>query len=173
MTLLISIILSLLLAVHPIHVSVTSIEISTGGKEIFVAQKMYTDDFSLLFHHLYEKKIRPEANKDFTTDELELINKYISAVFVIESEKTRLPLRFVRKDQDEESTWLYYTGELPSDKIRTLMLTNALMLDLYEDQTNLVIVTDGLDQKGYTFDFNIRKMEITILRESASASASD
>ncbi len=167
---LLSILLTMVLTIHPIHVSVTSIEINTEKKEVLIAQKMYTDDFSLLFYHLYEKNIRPETGKDFTAAELELINRYFSSAFVIESGKSSLPLRFVRKDQDEESTWLYFTSELPSDKIRTLMLTNTLMLDLFEDQTNLVIITDGVAEKGYTFDYNTRHMEINILQESASAS---
>jgi hypothetical protein len=173
MTLLISIFLPWLLAAHPIHVSVTSIEVNKGSREISIAQKFYTEDFSLLFYHLYEKNIRPESGKDFAPPELELIHKYISAAFILESGKTGLPLRFVRKDQDEESTWLYFTSELPSDKIRSLMLTNLLMLDLYEDQTNLVIVTDGVAEKGYTFDYNDRQMEIDIHGESASALASE
>jgi len=160
--LLTTILFSLLIAAHPVHVSVTSIDINTGKDTIFISQKMYTDDFTLLFYHLYEKDIKPLQDKDFSQDELSLINGYMKDAFVLESGNTRLPLEFVRKDQDEESVWLYYTCPFPSNNIQSLMLTNSLLLQLFEDQTNLVIVTyDGAD-KGYTYNYDNWKSEISL-----------
>jgi len=42
------------------------------------------------------------------------------------------------------------------------VLTNALLLDLFEDQTNLVIVTHGNSEQGYTFTVNNWKSEIDL-----------
>jgi hypothetical protein len=162
MLLLISIFSSWLLAAHPIHVSVTSLDVDLKKKEIVITQKMYTEDFALLFYHLFEKNVRPQAGKDFSANELALINTYISAAFILESGKNKLPLEFMRKEQNEESIWLYYKCSLQSNKNKTLMLTDALLLDLFDDQTNLVIVSNGGREEGYTFNSKNWKSQIDL-----------
>jgi hypothetical protein len=160
--LLLTILFSWLIAAHPVHVSVTNLEISTEKNTIFISQKMFTDDFDLLFYHLYEKNIKPLSGKDLSEAELALINGYMKDAFVVESGSTKLPLSFVRKEQNEESIWLYYTCPLPSKNISSLMLTNSLLLQLFDDQTNLVIVTFRGKDTGYTFNYNSWKSEIRL-----------
>ena len=162
---LLSILFSWLLTAHPVHVSVTSMEINTEKDSIYISQKMFTDDFDLLFYHLYEKNIKPVSGKDFSQSELSLINGYMKDAFVVESGGIRLPLTFIRKDQDDQSIWLYYTCPMPSGNVNSLMLTNSLLLQLFEDQTNLVIVTcKGTDQ-GYTFNYDSWKSEISLVNQ--------
>jgi hypothetical protein len=160
--LLLTILFSWLLAAHPVHVSVTNLDISTEKNTIFISQKMFTDDFDLLFYHLYEKTIKPMSGKDLSQNELALINGYMKDAFVVESGNNKLPLSFVRKDQDEQSIWLYYTCPLPSKNISKLVLTNSLLLQLFDDQTNLVIVTYKGKDSGYTFNYNSWKSEIKL-----------
>jgi hypothetical protein len=150
------------MAAHPVHVSITNLDVNYEKKTIFISQKMYTEDFSLLFYHLYEKNIKFEAGKDLSPAELAIINGYMTDALVLESGKTKLPMEFVRKEQDNESIWLYYTCPLPSNKIKSLVLTNSVMLDLFEDQTNLVIVTHNGVDTGYTFNYNSWKSEINL-----------
>jgi hypothetical protein len=157
-----AILFSWLLAAHPVHVSVTSLEINTEKDSIFISQKMDTEDFKLLFYHLYEKEITPFAGRDFSADELGVINGYMKDAFVLESGSSKLPLKFIRKDQDEESIWLYYTCPMPPDNVRTIMLTNSLLLQLFDDQTNLVIVTYQGKDKGYTYTYDNWKSEINL-----------
>jgi hypothetical protein len=151
-----------MLAAHPVHVSVTNLEFNTEKKTVFISQKMFTEDFDLLFYHLYEKTIKPLPGKDFTENELAMINGYMKDAFVLESGSTKIPLSFVRKEQDEESIWLYYTCPMPSNNIKSLMLTNSLLLQLFEDQTNLVIVTYKGADTGYTFNYDSWKSEIKL-----------
>jgi hypothetical protein len=160
--LLVTILFSWLLAAHPVHVSITSLDINTEKDTIFISQKMYTDDFNLLFYHLYEKTVKPMPGKDFTQNELDLINGYMKDAFVVESGNSKLPLSFVRKEQDDESIWLYYTCPMPPNIINGLMLTNSLLLQLFEDQTNLVIITYKGADTGYTFNYNNWKSEIRL-----------
>jgi hypothetical protein len=162
MNLPISVIFSWLFAAHPIHVSVTNLDVNPQKKEILITYKLYTDDFSLLFYHLFEKNIKFEADKDFSASELALVNNYMSAAFKLESGKNTLLLEFLRKEQDEQSIWLYYKCDMPAGRIKTLMLTNALLLDLFDDQTNLVIVTQGKNEQGLTFNVKNWKSEIDI-----------
>ena len=163
MTFLTTLLLSALMHLHPVHVSFTGIDIDSGNKQVSVSMKFYTDDFSLLFYHLYEKKVKPEMDTDFTPGELELINKYILGSFTLVAAGDTVALDFVRKDQEDLFVWLYYTSVLPSGYSNGLMLTNKLLLDLYEDQTNLVIFTDGKMEKGFSFTYKNWQKELLTL----------
>jgi hypothetical protein len=151
-----SFILSLLIAgmsvSHPLHITYTSIEIHLDNDSISLSHKFYTSDFTLLFHHLFEKQVEPGMNQDFSKPELDLIKTYLSYRFILTSGTDTIPLNFQRKDQDDESLWLYFKGRLPDNGLKFLSVKNQLLLDLYEDQTNLVIITCGREEKGFTFN---------------------
>jgi hypothetical protein len=159
---LVSLLIYTLLHSHPLHVSVTSIDINQEKSEASFSFKFYTDDFKLLFFHLYEKNIKPEMNQELTAAELELISRYLNRAFTIVSGSDTLDFEYVRKDQNEESLWLYFKGNLPGGKKDPFRLTNMLLLDLYEDQTNLVIITHGAHEEGYTFNNSMRQQEIDV-----------
>jgi hypothetical protein len=150
---------------HPLHVSFTSIEINAEKHEASLVYKFFTDDFSLLFYHLYEKNVIPQADTEFKENELKIINKYLNGAFQLVAGRDTLLFTYVKKEQNEESVWLHYKASLSGKRIKTLMLTNKLLLDLYEDQTNLVIISDGLAEKGYTFNFRERQSEIWSQKE--------
>lgn len=162
MTILFTALFSALLQLHPLHVSFTSIDIQRENREAAVSFKFYTDDFSLLFYHLYEKNIQPSVDQEFSRDQLGIINGYLKKAFSLVSGQDTAALDFIRKEQNEEYIWLYYKVDLPENLQNSLILTNILMLDLYEDQTNLVIVTHGTSEKGYTFDYRNHREEIDI-----------
>jgi len=162
MTVLFTVLFSALLSNHPLHVSCTSIDISTEKKEASLTFKFYTDDFSLLFFHLYEKTLKPEIDQELTNTQLALINTYMDHSFSIVTGKDTVDLNFLRKEQDDVNIWLYYKGSLPKNLGRNVFLTNTLLLDLYGDQTNLVIVTQGKAEKGYTFNYNSYRQELDI-----------
>lgn len=151
-----SFILSLLIAgmsaMHPLHITYTSIEINGENDSISLSHKFFTDDFSLLFYHLFEKQVEPKMNQEFSAPELNLIKTYLSYRFILTSGTDTIPLTFRRKDQDDESLWLYFKGKLPDNGLKSLSVQNQLLLDLYEDQTNLVIIICGKEEKGFTFN---------------------
>lgn len=159
MTLILAFFLTWMHAAHPIHVSVTNMEVDGNKREILITHKLYIDDFSLLFYHLYEKNIKFTSG-DLTENELSLISDYMNTAFSLEMDSKSLPLVFTGKEQDDESVWMHYTCKLPEGKITGITLTNNLLLALFEDQTNLVIVSAGLSQKGYTFTADKWKYDI-------------
>jgi hypothetical protein len=162
MTILLTALFSALLQFHPLHISFTSIDIPKESVRASLSFKFYTEDFSLLFYHLYEKNMQPLMDQEFSQQQLQVINGYLKESFSLVSGQDTAVLAFVRKEQNEENIWLYYQVDLPENLQNSLILTNLLMFDLYEDQTNLVIVTHGTHEKGYTFDYRNRREEIDI-----------
>lgn len=151
-----SFILSLLIAgmsaMHPLHITYTGIEIDRENDSISLSHKFFTEDFTLLFHHLFGKQVEPRMDQDFSKAELDLIKTYLSYRFILTSGTDTISLTFRHKEQDDESLRLYFKGKLPDNGLKSLALQNQLLLDLYEDQTNLVIITCGKNEKGFTFN---------------------
>ena len=162
MTLLQTLLCFALLHHHPLHVSFTNIDINREERALSLSIKCNTEDFSLLFFHLYEKNITPEPGKDFTEAQLALINEYISRSFSLVAGKDTLDLAFTKKEQDDLYLWLYYSASFKAVKKGGLVLNNSLLLDLYQDQTNLVIVSDGARETGYKCDFQNRRCELDV-----------
>jgi len=157
MVFLASVLLSGFIAAHPMHISFTSVELVAEEKTVTVSHKFYTNDFSLLFYHLYEKIIEPQKDKAFSAAEINLINKYMGDRFMLLSDNDTIPLKFLSAAQDEEFIWLYYTGNLLNTNMKSLIIENVLMLDLFMDQTNLVIIAHGGKENGFSFDYVKRR----------------
>lgn len=146
---------------HPIHVSIVNIDINEDVQEATVSCKFFTDDFSLLFFHLFEKVINPELGKNFTEAELNMIDEYITENLNVTFGNDTLKLEYVNKEQNEDSIWLHYKCNLSGVDVTNLVITNKLMLDLYLDQTNLVIVSNGIYETGLTFNLNNLQLPVT------------
>jgi hypothetical protein len=161
MVFLASVILSGFMTAHPVHVSLTSVEINTGRKTVSVSYKFYTNDLILLLYHVFEKDFQPEPDKTLTPAEIGVLDSYLSRAFILVNKKDTLSFKFLSKEQDEESIWLHYQANLSRKEIKTLAITNLLMLNIYEDQQNLVILSDGMVEKGYSFDLVNRQAAIS------------
>jgi hypothetical protein len=157
MTLLTSLIFSVVLSAHPMHFSYTNVEIDTFNNKITVSSKFFINDFNLLFYHLYEKNIEPQKDQAFSNPDLSMVDGYYRDRLTLLSDQDTIALQFIRKEQDDESIWLFYESRLPSSKMKSLILNNLLLLDLYMDQKNLVIISSGNREKGITFDFENRR----------------
>lgn len=147
---------------HPLHVSFTSIDINPVQREVNLSVKLYTEDLKLVVFHLYEEQINPEVPQELTGNQLRLINRYMDRSFTLVSETDTVDLEYVRKEFSDEYIWLHFKGSLPGKDLSSLWLTNMILLDLYEDQTNLVILINGKHEQGYTFNYLIRRLEMGI-----------
>jgi len=55
-----------------------------------------------------------------------------------------------KKDVNEEAVWLYYSFSCKY-QIRTASIHNAIMMDMFDDQKNLLIFKWNEFEKGYQF----------------------
>lgn len=152
-----------LVALHPVHVSYTSIDIAAETGEISLVYKFFTDDLKLLFYHYYERELPFDPEKDLSEGEVDLISRHLFGSFALkEGDGKTVQFSFIRKEQNEESIWLYFNGKFDKEIPDTIVLVNTLLLDVFEDQTNLVILTAGSGEKGVRFDYRTREMRIEL-----------
>jgi hypothetical protein len=140
---------TILVNAHPVHVSVCNLEIE--DKNITIAIKLFSDDFQLALQHNYGVMI--ELDDLTSPDNKEILDKYInSALHLLLNKNEPLRLSYTKTDTNDQAIWLYYETEI--EKLRKLKIKNTLLIDIYLDQTNLVIVNHKGRQNGYRFNAN-------------------
>ena len=131
--------LSIYLLIHPVHVTMTSIDHIAGTDSVMVFVKMYYDDF-LLDYRLFDSN--NENTAGLTTGQLiaeDLMNNYINekVTIIVNNKELKGKLLKLELDDIEVKLNLLYTAPR---KRRVVTVRNTIMTDLYSDQSNMVIV---------------------------------
>ena len=149
------------LFLHPLHFSITNIDINSGENTATVSYQFFANDFKMILQIFKQSEIDLEQDKELTPQNIETINDYIFSAFEMKlNNSEKINLDFQYKKNDEALIWLYYKGQLPEDNIESITLVNELLLDLYEDQKNLVIINYKGEEKGYSFSYRKRTVNI-------------
>jgi len=137
-----------LVKAHPVHVSICNLEIEQ--ERITIAVKLFKDDFQLALQHNYGNIIETD---DLTAPVYKnLLDKYINdALLIVMNKRDSVRFTYNKTEMNEEAIWLYYSTEYKN--LKKLMIRNALLLDIYLDQTNLVIINHKGKQNGYRFNY--------------------
>jgi len=125
-----------LMLFHPVHVTITSIDLVPDTDSLKVFIKLYYDDF-LLDYNLFSKEgFTPERNAVFPEERM---NKYLNNRVVLTINNKLLEGKLLNHkivDNEISANLLYRSGKNP----RTITVKNLIMTGLYEDQTNMVII---------------------------------
>jgi len=123
---------------HPVHVSLTSIDYAPETDSLNVFVKIYFDDF------LLDMKMDDDSNSQekFPADSLkakELLTGYLNRKLVIEVNEKKLQgkLNSLKIVDNEIKLNLQYRLE---GKPENILVRNLIMTELYKDQVNLMIV---------------------------------
>lgn len=146
---------------HPVHVSIMNFDYSSKEKIAEVSVKVFPDDFELAFNHNYNihlnlgsKEVNPEWQK--------YLNLYFDKVFSVRvNNKTKVSAAFKSYEIKEDGIMLYFTIPLKG-KVKSLQIENTLLLDTFENQTNLVILSIDGKEKGYNLNFNNYKIDLKL-----------
>ena len=133
---------------HPVHVSVSNIDMDPDSGKVSISIKLFSDDFETIVNRKYGAHLALKAQQD-PGEEQKYIDRYVASTFNIWINDEKMEqLKLVKTQMNDVSIWLYYECEYRK-KMRTVRISDVLMNDLYPDQTNLVIVTFEEHQKGY------------------------
>jgi hypothetical protein len=143
-------------AMHPIHVSICNLELN--DTENIVAIKLFKDDFALALKNNYQAEIQMDKADEKANSEI--ISKYVNSCLQIEMNKNKiLRLDYKYSQINEDAVWIYFQTEKTNNST-ILRIRNTLMLDLWDDQTNLLIINWKGKENGYRF--NRKEVEIEI-----------
>lgn len=148
---------------HPVHVSVTNLDLDPVRGKVELSVKIFADDFQDLILHKYGVQLNIIEQED-PGDKIAAVNEYMQeALQLVFNGNETADLQFVDAKLNEEAIWLFYRYE-HHGKIRKVDIVNRIMLEKFNNQTNLMIVTFNEKQNGYRLDnkttdlsFNIKK----------------
>jgi len=143
---------------HPLHLSITNITYENGKLNIIL--KTFRDDWEVGYFHYHGKPVdfSNPANRD-----LPWFKNYLTGRFRISEDKEQqtpdLVIDSVSLDEDTMIIEMHVT--LPSEP-NSLYIYNALLTDIYPDQTNLVIFAQGKRETGMKFDVKKQNSEVIL-----------
>ena len=136
---------------HPVHVSVTNVDLDPVRGRVELSVKIFADDFQDLILHKYGVQLNIVEQED-PGEKISAVNQYMQeALRLVFNGKEAAELEFVDAELNEEAIWLFYRYDFPG-KIRKVEIVNRVMLEKFTDQTNLMIVTYHDEQNGYRLD---------------------
>ncbi len=151
----------LVFAGHPVHVSVANIELDRKSDSVTVSLKIFSDDFQNLIMQKYGVEMNI-IGQEHPGEQIDVIHRYIEEAFSLRiNGKSKTRLEFHHLEMNREAIWLYYSGSI-SRNIHKIRVKNAVMMELFQDQTNLVIVSHENGQEGYRLTHGHECFEIEL-----------
>ena len=145
---------------HPVHVSLLNIDLYPETGRIEVVFKFYSDDFERVIMNKYNVDLDITSKVD-PGEKTEFITRYINESFELKINDTKIGnWEYTGNQMNEEAIWLYYKNTWTGN-MKEVTVINSVMMDLYEDQTNMVILSWPGKQNGYCL--NNKEQEITLL----------
>lgn len=143
---------------HPLHLSVTNITLENG--KLKISMKTFRDDWETGYFHYHSQVI------DLTTPEGQnqpWFKEYLYSRFRIAfgEEVEPLPLVLDSLVLNEDAMVLEMSCALNSQP-NSLYIYNALLTDIYPDQTNLVIFGYKKKETGIKFDVKKHSAEVLL-----------
>jgi len=136
----ISLLYACLFVIHPIHLSVSEINYSEKDKALQITSRIFLDDL--------EASIRNQRNNQ-ELDVLEpgngltskqVIAEYVLTHFKVELDGKTQKLNFLGFERDDPAVICYIEIENVK-RFKTIKVRNDVIMDLYDDQSNIVHIT--------------------------------
>lgn len=159
-TMALAVMMMLFSLLHPVHVSLLNIDLNPETGKIEIVFKLFSDDFEHIIMNKYNVDLDITSKVD-PGEKTEFINRYIYEAFELRINGTKIDnWEYTGNQMNEEAIWLYYQNSWPG-KMKEVTVINSVMMDIYEDQTNMIIVSWPGKQNGYCL--NNKEREITLL----------
>jgi hypothetical protein len=125
---------------HPMHVSVTEIQLDEKDKELEIMMRVFIDDLELT---LRNKLNQPEMDilelkNGMTVDQL--AGDYLKDHFKVSLDNKPQKTAYLGHEREGEA-FIFYVQVSNVKKFKTIQIFNDIITELHEDQSNLVHVT--------------------------------
>ena len=136
----ISILYSLFLFLHPIHISVSEINYSEKDKALQITSRIFIDDLEL---SIRAQRNEPELDlinpkNGLTTDKM--VNEYVMKHLTVKLDGKVQKLTFLGMEREDPALICYIEIENVK-KFKTIEVRNDIIMETHNDQSSIVHVT--------------------------------
>jgi hypothetical protein len=126
---------------HPIHVSVTEIEMDEKDKRLEIMMRVFADDLeTTLRKSLGQPELDILALE--TAERDRLVSSYLKNHFKISLDGKAQKNNYLGHEQ-EDMAFIFYIEAPNVKKWRNIQIQNDIIMETYDDQSNLIHVTVG------------------------------
>jgi len=131
---------SFLLFLHPIHLSVSEINFSEKDKALQITSRIFLDDLETSIRNQRKQPDLDllEPGSGLTTEQL--ISDYVMKRFSVKLDGKLQKLNFLGFEREDPAVICYIEIENVK-KFKTIEVRNEVIMETYDDQSNLVHVT--------------------------------
>lgn len=145
---------------HPVHVSV--VNITVDGLLLNITVNTFVDDWETAYFHYFGESIQLKNRANLKGD---WFNEYFQSSFRIAVNKSKAGLELVKDTIyfNDLSMTIEMHAKL-KDEPKSLYIYNAILTDIFADQTNLLIYSTDDKEKGIRFDYHKHEEELMLSR---------
>lgn len=148
-----TVIFSLGLTFHPFHISVCDIEHNAVTESLEISQRIFMDDLEIglkNFHEIeYVDAFKPEDPAELDS----LINGYLQAKLEFVINGVKIPFTFIGSEMEGDARWCYLEAKNVAS-IKSVQITNKVLIQSFEDQENIVHFKANDKLKSYRLNMD-------------------
>ena len=136
---------------HPMHVSVAEVAISEEKKQIGVVLHLFLDDIEQAYRNRKGDQSLDVTLNEVAPDFRLFLEGYLASNLQFHSHSTPINFVFLGYEQEDAGIWCYLEATKVK-KVNPLTVINTILIETYEDQSNLLHVTKSNTTKSMKFD---------------------
>jgi hypothetical protein len=142
--------------IHKFYMGVYQINYAPEKKMLQITSRIFVDDLNNALEKKYHKKTFLGTEKESAVD-LELLKKYLTEHFAIKVNGQSKQITFLSKEMEAGDVLVCYSRIKDIDKIKTLEILNAVLVDWNAEQQNITHVSVFGVKKSVLFTGSSRK----------------
>ena len=141
---------------HKFYMGVFQVNYAQEKKMIQITSRIFIDDLNNGLEKKYHKKTFVGTEKE-TPEDIELLKKYLAENFIIKINGQSKPITFLSKEVEAADVLVCYSRIKDIDKIKTLEISNTILIDWNTEQQNITHVSAFGTKKSVLFTESSRK----------------
>ena len=144
---------------HDLLSSLTEMRYNAKSKTFEISLRVFTDDLEKVLSATNQNKKFLVENNDKNDP---FVEAYIKKHFVVVNAKNQKPtINYIGKEKEGEATWIYL--EMPvNESINGSKIQNNVLIDMFEDQTNILNIFVQNQKKSYLYNVKNRVFVVEI-----------
>jgi hypothetical protein len=142
--------------IHKFYMGVYQINYAPEKKMLQITSRIFVDDLNNALEKKYHKKTFLGTEKESAVD-VELLKKYLIEHFAIKVNGQSKQITFLSKEMEAGDVLVCYSRIAAIDKIKTLEILNAVLVDWNTEQQNITHVSVLGVKKSVLFTASTRK----------------
>jgi hypothetical protein len=136
---------------HPLHLSTVEINQNEADKTLEISCRIFTDDFETALSkssgtkaNFYDAALKVKMDS--------LVKKYIYAHLQVKADEKNVSFNYLGFEKEGLVVYVYVEG-INISKVKKLVVSNSIMHDMFDDQTNIMHITINGDRKSTKLDY--------------------